>query len=269
MEFGWTAPAAQIQGGIAGPPVVVDGTGLVTTVPLTIKTGRNLSGVDLWAGPSAAAGYLLRDSGGTLRGNLGLVVSTNDWVGAALANDVTLRAETGGVIIQAASVTRGVQIWSAGNTGTNEAFLSVTTNFGVKLGYSTSNWVQVAGGSVSLVAPVVTYSASTKFQGNGRFMIVAGTATAAASTFTMPFSDSCSVTGTGTINWITTTNWDVGSRVYLNFTAAAVVIHAASNPPIGTAAILLSGGQTITFAANTMLQLYYNGTNWVDCHKIA
>lgn len=249
--------------------VTIDGTGLTTTVPLLVKNGKNLSGVEVQVTGSAASGYLLRDAGGTLRGDLGLVVTANDWIGSSAANDVTLRAETGGVIIQAADVAKGVKIWSAGNTGTNEGFIQVITNTGVKLGYTAASSITILDTAATMVSPTCVLTGSTKVQFNGRISPVAGANTAAASTFTMPAGDSCVVTGTGTINYITTTNWDVGSRIYLQFAAAAVVAHNTGSVPGSTAAVLLSGGANITFAANTILVLYYNGANWIDLRKIA
>lgn len=251
------------------PPVVLDGTGLASTVPLLIKNGKNLSGVEVQVTGSAASGYLLRDAGGTLRGDLGLVVTANDWIGNSVANDVALRAETGAVLIQAASVARGVKIWSAGNTGTNEGFLEVVTNTGVKMGYTAASTIVIGDTAQSYSCANLILASSTKTELTGRWMVAKGADTAAASTFTMPNADSCNVTGTGTINYITTTNWDAGSVIRLKFAAAGVVAHNTGSVPGGTAAVLLSGGANITFAASTILQLYYDGANWIDLRKIA
>lgn len=70
------------------------------------------------------------------------------------------------------------------------------------------------------------------------------------------------ITGTTTINHITTTDWQAGSLVTLFFSTTLTVTHNAGSPPGGTAAILLSAAANFAATANDTLTLRYDGTNW-------
>lgn len=102
-----------------------------------------------------------------------------------------------------------------------------------------------------------------------RFAQSKGADVASAATLTLGTDGSIfGITGVAAINFITTTNWQAGSVIYLRFAAAATVNHNAAAPPGGTASVLLSGAANITFAANTVLGLLFDGTNWIDLRKI-
>lgn len=70
------------------------------------------------------------------------------------------------------------------------------------------------------------------------------------------------ITGTTTINHITTTDWQSGSLVTLFFSTAVTVTHNAGAPPGGTAPILLAGAANFSATANDTLTLRYDGTSW-------
>src|SRR6185369_8805411 len=77
------------------------------------------------------------------------------------------------------------------------------------------------------------------------------------------------VTGTTTINAITTTNWAAGAVVYLIFSGACTVKHNTAGGA-STAKMFLSGSTDLTTAANTVLTLVYDGTQWQEvCRKVA
>lgn len=71
------------------------------------------------------------------------------------------------------------------------------------------------------------------------------------------------ITGTTQINLISSTNWQAGSVVYLAFAGALTVKHnqavSGANKPI-----LLHGAVDFVTAANSLLTLIYDGTNWLD-----
>lgn len=103
-----------------------------------------------------------------------------------------------------------------------------------------------------------------------RFQQAKGADVASAATLTLGADGSVfGITGTTAIDFITTTNWQAGSIVTLRFAGAATVNHNTGSPPGSTAPILLSGSANITFAANTVLRLVYDGTNWIDLRKVA
>lgn len=92
-----------------------------------------------------------------------------------------------------------------------------------------------------------------------------GTATAAANTLTLPQDGNIfSITGNTTINGIVTTNWQAGSEVTLIFTGTPTVTNASGAPGASAVALLLSGSSNLSAAANTVLQLVYDGTNWQE-----
>lgn len=100
----------------------------------------------------------------------------------------------------------------------------------------------------------------------GRNTVQEGAAVASAGVLTLGVDgNSFPITGTTTITNITVTNWGAGSEITLAFQAACQVTNNAG----GAGNILLSGGANITFAANTILKLFFDGTNWIDVRKIA
>jgi hypothetical protein len=70
------------------------------------------------------------------------------------------------------------------------------------------------------------------------------------------------VTGTTAINGIATAGWTAGSRVLLEFASTPTVKHntAASS---GYASILVSGGADHEAVAEDVVEIIYDGTNWL------
>ena len=92
-----------------------------------------------------------------------------------------------------------------------------------------------------------------------------GTATASATTVTLPQDGNIfSITGNTTINGIVTTNWQAGSEVTFIFASNPTVNHASGAPGTNAVSLLLSGSANLSAAANTVLQLVYDGTNWQE-----
>ena len=77
------------------------------------------------------------------------------------------------------------------------------------------------------------------------------------------------VTGTATINYITTTNWQSGSEIDLVFTSTATLAHNTGSVPANTASILLSTLADYIAVAGSSVKLRYNGTNWVEIARTA
>ena len=75
-----------------------------------------------------------------------------------------------------------------------------------------------------------------------------------------------SITGTTTINAITTTNWQAGSVIILIFASTPTVKHNTAGGA-GTAKMLLNGGVNFVASANDVLTLIYDGTNWLECSR--
>lgn len=77
------------------PPVVVDGTGLTSTVPLTVKNAKSESGIELWYTGTIPTAYALMNASGTIKGGLGIATASNDWVTGSTADDVVAFVATG------------------------------------------------------------------------------------------------------------------------------------------------------------------------------
>lgn len=86
---------------------------------------------------------------------------------------------------------------------------------------------------------------------------------ASAGDLTLPAANTIGVTGTTTINAITTTNWEAGAEVGFIF-AASVTVKNDTAGGAGTATMLLEGGTDYSATANDTLVLRYNGTNWIE-----
>lgn len=70
------------------------------------------------------------------------------------------------------------------------------------------------------------------------------------------------ITGTTTINYISTGRWRAGSVVILKFGGSLTVTHNAGTVPTGTAAMLLAGAANLSATADDTLTLVYDGTTW-------
>jgi len=85
---------------------------------------------------------------------------------------------------------------------------------------------------------------------------------ASAGTITLGNGNYFDITGTTAIDYITTTDWQSGSEVTLQFDASVTVNHNTGSVPANTAAILLSGAGNFAATADDTLTLVYDGTTW-------
>ncbi len=99
----------------------------------------------------------------------------------------------------------------------------------------------------------------------GRLKESMGSSVASSSTTTLGADgNTFSITGTTTINYITTTNWPAGSKVSLLFSTIITISNDASTPPLNTASILLAEGSDFDVTAGATLSLVHTGSNWVE-----
>lgn len=93
-----------------------------------------------------------------------------------------------------------------------------------------------------------------------RLMTDKGADVASGSTITLGSDGNYfDITGTTTINHITTTGWNNGAVIILQFDGSVTVTHNAAAPPANTAAILLSGSANFSATANDTLGLVWDG----------
>jgi hypothetical protein len=103
---------------------------------------------------------------------------------------------------------------------------------------------------------------------SGRLQCAKGSDVASAGTLTLGAGgNSFDITGTTTINYITTTGWQTGSFVILQFDASVTVAHNTGSVPGSTAALLLSGAANFSATAGDTLMLWYDGTNWREVSR--
>lgn len=105
---------------------------------------------------------------------------------------------------------------------------------------------------------------------NGRVRASGNTPTASASSLNLGYDGNFfPISGNATIDYISNTDWDIGSTIILQFSGAPTMRHNAGSVPPGYAAILLAGGLNFGATANDTLTLVYNGTNWVELARTA
>lgn len=72
------------------PPVTIDGTGLTTTIPITVKNAKAESGVELWYTGTVATAYALMNASGVIKGGVGIAAAANDWITGSAADDIVI-----------------------------------------------------------------------------------------------------------------------------------------------------------------------------------
>jgi hypothetical protein len=96
-----------------------------------------------------------------------------------------------------------------------------------------------------------------------RLQVSKGPDVASATTITLGDANYFDITGTTTVTYITTTGWDPGAIVTLQFDGSVTVTHNGGSPVAGTsAAILLAGAGNLSATASDTLTLVYDGTTW-------
>ncbi|MES2395038.1 MAG: hypothetical protein V4549_03505 [Bacteroidota bacterium] len=149
---------------------------------------------------------------------------------------------------------------------------SITSNYGLyidsSIGTITSNYglfigSQTAGSSVNRA--IVTGLGPVEF---GDRILGKSVGVTAANNLTLGAGNENIVSGNTQINAITTANWTAGSKVTLIFLGTPTIKHNTAGGA-GTAKILLAGSGDIVAAANTVLQLEFDGTQWQEISRKA
>ena len=103
--------------------------------------------------------------------------------------------------------------------------------------------------------------------GSARFQTSTGANVASAGDLTLGNDGNVfTITGTTTINAITTTNWQAGSEIILIFSDNVTVSNNVAGGA-NTAVLLLAGGANFSATANDVLKLVYNGTSWFEVSR--
>lgn len=240
----------------------VDNSGAVVGMDLDVLNATGVSntitGIDLNMDASA-------NSGGTVYGILINDASTNS---GRLDAGIIIRATTGDSITTAVDVSDS-EISNAMAVGGNPILFSKTTpssvTYKVGLHDGTTKFLisdSAEGGDNNFVT-IDDNGTSSYITFNGRTQTSKGGDVASASTLTVGNDGNYfHITGTTTINYITTTNWQKGSVIILKFNGSVTVTHNAGSVPASTAAILLSGAANFSATADDTLMLVFDGTTW-------
>ena len=160
-----------------------------------------------------------------------------------------------------------------GDPGNNDGFRRVTAGGRIDLmiagaaywafGLTSECFGHVVVDGNHSVTGVVT--ATGNVVANARLLKHRGAAVASATTLTLGADgNDFSITGTTTVKGIVTTGWNPGSRITLGLASGITINHADAAPGTNAVAILLRAAVNLTTAAVYMLDLVYNGTNWVQ-----
>jgi hypothetical protein len=213
--------------------------------------------------------------------NTGEIVSTSTIYGSQSASGSltlgsTTNATKGAVTIASGSVFAFDPTLSASNLALQ---VSGDPDTGIARSSDGANSLAIyCGGSELVRLNIPAASSAIQFFGNltmttgkritlssGRLLEAQGANVGAAGTLTLGTDGNFfSITGNTNIDFITTTNWQAGSEITLQFTGTPTVNHNTGSPPGSTAAILLAGAANFAATANDTLTLVYNGTNWVE-----
>lgn len=127
---------------------IIDDTGLTTTVPLLVKNAKNTSGIEAQVTGTAPTGYVLKDSGGSAVGALGISPAANDWVNNSVLGGIVLYG-TVPVVIKTLS-SSGVLILSSAGDGVNTGGQIRTDNSnGTLIGFG-SKKITIGGSSIDI-----------------------------------------------------------------------------------------------------------------------
>jgi len=103
--------------------------------------------------------------------------------------------------------------------------------------------------------------ASVIFGNGGRVHTPQGAVVASAGTVTLGDDGNVfHISGTTTINYLTTTRWTAGDIIVLIFDASVTVAHNTGTVPANTAPLLLAGAGNLSATAGDTLTLVYDGT---------
>lgn len=168
--------------------------------------------------------------------------------------------------------TNKFDFWCGANTVTGGMGIWNTTGMA---GSSLRMWLDGTGGTANAVFSHNTTTAikisslgDTLFFGRSEW--AKGADVAAANDLTLGSGgNSFTITGNTQINAITTLNWQAGSVIILEFSGAPTIKHNNAGSA-GTAVFKLAGSVDLVAAAETVLTVYYNGTNFQEiARKVA
>lgn len=258
--FNWTNSA----GGWAGPTVYVHSQnqvrnqyGMIQCITRSFSIiGADGDGIDSVASTSNGVSIeITGGNGGTdaastaAGGNIS--ITGGDGGTAGLGGDLTLRGGPGGSTRQGGDCTL---ISGAGGAGTGAVAGGDGGDVSIQPGAGGATGGAGAGGKGRVVVS------------SARLLTAKGSDVTAANDLVLTEGNVFTVTGNTQINAITTARWQAGSIVVLIFSGTPTVKDNTAGSA-GTARIFLSGSVDLVAAANTVLTLVYDGTQWQEMSR--
>jgi hypothetical protein len=217
---------------------------------------------------AGTAGYIFN---GSFRDRL--VTSFNDASGRAAMWRNDNGSASGSVIIRAGSQSGTADLCAYGS-GSGLTVAGIAMASGSALTQITGTGPMAIGTVTNATVPLITNNVLRATLNNtgllmaSRIRTAKGADVASGTTITIGADgNAVAITGTTTINHLTTTDWQAGSVVRLLFGTSLTVTHNAGSPPANTAPILLSGAANFSATANDVLTLIFDGTNWRECAR--
>ena len=164
------------------------------------------------------------------------------------------------------------QTWATGAITTQReiVFRAPTYAFAGASTITTAATVAITGAPVAGTNATITNPLSFWVQGgSARFdarLLGSSAAATAANDLTLGAANEFLVSGNTQINAITTAGWTAGSRVTLIFSGTPTVKHNTAGGG-GTAVLFLAGSVDFVAAANSVLGLEYDGTQWQETFR--
>lgn len=212
--------------------------------------------------PTATGNLYITDGGGTA---IGLTLGTR----LNPADGTTFIASSGRWIINSGGFVVNSSSWL--RIAQNEVMSASLPQYGAF--YDASNYftaVAASTGAVTLnaVGSGASFNFSDKtLMNNVRFETSKGANVASANDLTLGTDGNVfHITGTTTINAITTANWQAGSEIILIFDSTPTVKNNTAGGG-GTAVMLLAGAADFSATANDVLKLVYDGTSWFEVSR--
>ena len=143
---------------------------------------------------------------------------------------------------------------------------SISITGSIELTIDQMGFVQELITDATFTAPQITLFKNAFF--NRRSQGSKGTEVVSAGTITLTEGNYFDVTGTTSIDFITTTLWKQGTPIYLQFDSGLTINHNTGSVPANTAAIFLSGSSNATVGAGSTLTLVYDGMFWREVGRM-
>ncbi len=223
------------------------------------------------AGPLGNVGTVTYAYGTTVGLNLGSYAEAangNLSIGA-LAKAITAKNSATNVGVMAVALNTGsTPVHVAGYFGLVNATPTLTSAALIAdNGTTTSNIFEARDNGTAVVTVadggVVTMTGNETVSGR---RLGASAAIVAANDLTLGVTNLNIVSGNTQINALTIAGWTAGSQVTLIFSGTPTVKHNTAGGG-GTATMLLAGSVDLVAAANTVLTLMYDGTNWQEVSR--